>query len=377
MFFNVDIKGNGLPRKTLCFTYDDGPGETPGDGPGPRTKELGQYLREYGVPATFFVIGKHAERHRDILRTLQACGHLLGNHTYTHPGLVDFVRNGGDPEVEVAKTDEIINGHAAQGVLFFRPPYGNWRERSDSDPSVDKATSPVAAPLNSTRWAEKYVGPINWDLSGHDYDYWKENRTAEDCAHEYLARIEQAESGIVLMHDSSEDCETRIHHLTLETTRCLVPVLKSKGYRFIRLDRVPQVESAARVRRQIALEASSGEYLSAHPTTREISFGGCIMGAQHQFGVVPLGRKRIALRAADGRYVCVKGRGNGLVGTGAFTIKARHTWIMEELNGGWIALRTLEGFYMCRDPQKARLLATTRRVGDAEPLSVTDLFKIP
>ncbi len=52
MFFDQDIIGNRLPPGTICLTYDDGPG--------PETLELGRYLAEQHIPATFFVIGQHA-----------------------------------------------------------------------------------------------------------------------------------------------------------------------------------------------------------------------------------------------------------------------------------------------------------------------------
>ena len=61
MFFANPITGDTLPSKTLCLTYDDGPGETAGTGPGPRTLAIAECLARYGVRATFFVCGKHVE----------------------------------------------------------------------------------------------------------------------------------------------------------------------------------------------------------------------------------------------------------------------------------------------------------------------------
>src|SRR5262245_40026692 len=123
MFFDSDIKGDRLPPRTLCLTYDDGPGHTDGDGPGPRTLELGRYLFEEGIQATFFVIGQHAERHADVLLSLQRWGHLIGNHTYSHPGLVALAEEGGEVIGEVAKTDALIRRYVLSPVIFFRAPY--------------------------------------------------------------------------------------------------------------------------------------------------------------------------------------------------------------------------------------------------------------
>src|SRR6516162_7036953 len=144
MFFHRDIKGDRLPRGTVCFTYDDGPGLTESDGPGPHTLELGRYLFEEQVPATLFVIGSHAEAHRDVLANLREWGHLIGNHTYSHPGLVTLALAGGDVIGELAKTDAVIRPYVSGDVVFFRAPYGNWREKVAPDSDEDKETSLVA-----------------------------------------------------------------------------------------------------------------------------------------------------------------------------------------------------------------------------------------
>ena len=98
MFHNNDIVADRLPPGTLCFTYDDGPGQAdPGsDGPGPRTAEIGEYLHSQGVPAAFFAVGKFAETSGEILAGLRSRGHLVANHTFDHPSLPAFVVRGGD-----------------------------------------------------------------------------------------------------------------------------------------------------------------------------------------------------------------------------------------------------------------------------------------
>src|SRR3954454_18272526 len=100
MLEHNDLKGADLPPKTLCLTYDDGPG--------PETVDLAHFLFEEEIRATFFVIGRHAEHHEDVLAELRRCGHLLGNHTYSHPGLVSMTEAGGDVASELARTDAIL-----------------------------------------------------------------------------------------------------------------------------------------------------------------------------------------------------------------------------------------------------------------------------
>ena len=85
-----------MPEKTLCLTYDDGPGATHGPGPGPRTLELAGYLRDEGIPATFFMVGQHARLLADVPLAVSRLGHLVGNHTDTHRSLLEVLETGGE-----------------------------------------------------------------------------------------------------------------------------------------------------------------------------------------------------------------------------------------------------------------------------------------
>jgi peptidoglycan/xylan/chitin deacetylase (PgdA/CDA1 family) len=306
MFFHGDIRGDRLPAGTLCFTYDDGPAQVSGrgDGPGPRTVELAEYLADAGVPATFFVVGQFARESPEILTRLDRCGHLVGNHTDSHPGLVGLVRQGGDAVGELAAADRVIQERAPRPLTFFRAPYGNWRETVGPEHREDRPTSIVAAELNESPLARTYVGPINWDISGHDYDYWRQGRPAEECAREYLDRIGRAGRGIVLLHDSSDDPAIRASNRTFEVTRILVPRLKEQGYRFVRLDDVPQVRSAARVTRLVAWRAEDGRFLGID-AAGGVRAATTSVGPQEQFGLVELGEDRVAIRARNGAFLSI------------------------------------------------------------------------
>ena len=64
-------------RKVIYLTFDDGP--TPGV-----TGEVLSILEQYQVRATFFCIGRNAERHPEIYKQIISHGHVAGNHTYSH-----------------------------------------------------------------------------------------------------------------------------------------------------------------------------------------------------------------------------------------------------------------------------------------------------
>src|SRR5262245_31890807 len=120
MFLHADIKGADLPPRTLSLTFDDGPGEAAGQESGPRTAAIAEYLHSQGIAATFFVIGRHAEMHRQALAATAGLGHAIGNHTYSHPGLVALAEAGGDLTGEIARTDAVIREVTGHSPVFFR-----------------------------------------------------------------------------------------------------------------------------------------------------------------------------------------------------------------------------------------------------------------
>lgn len=141
-------------RPLVALTFDDGP--TP--------KALAQLLpvlRQYGVRATFFVIGAELERHAALGAALVADGHELGNHTYTHPRMVfksqAFIAS------EIERSDALIRAAGHTGQIDFRPPYGMkglglpyflertgrrtimWNIEPDSDSEIASSSSAIAA----------------------------------------------------------------------------------------------------------------------------------------------------------------------------------------------------------------------------------------
>jgi peptidoglycan/xylan/chitin deacetylase (PgdA/CDA1 family) len=243
MFYDRDIKANDLPRRTLCFTFNDG-GNGVANGKESSSLALGRYLYEELVPATFFVVGRHVEEHPEIVPQLAAWGHLIGNHSYSHPSLVAVAMDGGDVVGEIRRTTELILPNVLSEAVLVRPPYGNWREKVTPESDQDKETSIVAEILNQTPLAANHVGPIHWDIVAEDWECWRLGASAEECAARYLDEIELLGRGIVLMHDSSEHPDQQDHDQTLEMVQTLVPLLKRRNFTFLPLDRAPQVRRA-------------------------------------------------------------------------------------------------------------------------------------
>jgi len=212
-----------LPDGTLCLTFDDGPGETEADGPGPRTTALAELLADEDVPATFFMCGSHIRRHpRSVARVLEL-GHGVGNHTDTHPSLTDLP----DDAVvhEVRATQEALRECGVTGRIPFRPPYGDWNERCavavQSDPTLSSGLA----------------GVVGWDVDPQDWASWQSRDAAEVAAASLVEACVRAGRGIVLLHDCSADpdplgAELRSGNRALESARLAIPALRSRGFTF-------------------------------------------------------------------------------------------------------------------------------------------------
>lgn len=213
------LSGSSLPDKTLVLTFDDGPAG--------RTAELGTYLANERIPATFFVLGKAAANQMATLSQLASQGHLIANHTWNHPALTATQ----DPVGEVKRTDQLLQPYMPRGVHLFRAPYGDWSSR-------------VASILNSNG-LRKYVGHIGWDIGGElsrgyaaDWDCWNRGWSVNRCGEAYLREIRAKRRGIVLLHD--------VHSKTVSMVKQIIPTLKAEGYRFVQATKIPLIANEIR-----------------------------------------------------------------------------------------------------------------------------------
>lgn len=99
----------------LYLTFDDGPDPEV-------TPALLDLFAEQRVRATFFLLGKHAERHPQIVQRIVAEGHAIGNHSYSHPRLnqIDLAAQ----RAEIDRTDRILASFDGTERHWFRPPSG-------------------------------------------------------------------------------------------------------------------------------------------------------------------------------------------------------------------------------------------------------------
>lgn len=107
------VVGFRTEEPVLALTFDDGPDPQ-------YTPTLLDILDRHGARSTFFMVGRAAERHPDLVREVAERGHAIGNHSHTHPSFpaVDGRRR----RAELRRCSEALDPY---GVKLFRPPHGH------------------------------------------------------------------------------------------------------------------------------------------------------------------------------------------------------------------------------------------------------------
>ncbi|MGP3770098.1 polysaccharide deacetylase family protein [Streptomyces sp. SDT5-1] len=179
--------------RAMALTFDDGPDPE-------YTPEILRILREHDVRATFLVCGGRAGERPDLLRRLADEGHIVGNHTWTHPLLLKLDR--ARIRTEMERTCELIDRTLGEPPQWFRAPYGAWN-RHVFELGTELGMEPLA-------WT---VDSLDWDDPG---------------ARTVISRVvDRAAPGvIVLNHDAGGD-----RSQTLTAVRAYLPRLLDAGYR--------------------------------------------------------------------------------------------------------------------------------------------------
>jgi len=192
----------GLPRGTekLALTYDDGPND-------PYTLHLLELLAAHNVKATFFLIGRYVRQRPDIVREIVQAGHIVGNHTFTHPLLIF------QSPSEIKKQLEDC-GHALTEAIgshsgLFRPPFGGRR------PAVLR----IARQLGLT--------PVMWNVTGYDWN-------APSAAHIERKVTGQIRGGdVILLHDGGHKHFGADRSHSVAASEGLIARYCAEGYEFV------------------------------------------------------------------------------------------------------------------------------------------------
>ena len=88
------------------------------------TEELIRILKEYKVPATFFVVGAWVDKYPESVEALHKAGHQIQNHSNTHPHMPQLSKE--QMKDEINSCNKKIAAITGKTPTLLRPPYGDY-----------------------------------------------------------------------------------------------------------------------------------------------------------------------------------------------------------------------------------------------------------
>src|SRR5438132_4443605 len=199
-WYGRTFTGLGRGSKQLALTYDDGPND-------PHTLRLLEVLAKHEVHATFFLIGRYVSQRPDIVRELVLAGHVIGNHTFTHPLLIFKARR--QIETELMECQRALSDTVGLEAKLFRPPFGGRR------PAVLRLARKLGLQL------------VMWNITGYDWNA----PLAEQLERRVSSRIRGGD--VILLHDGGHRAFGADRSQTVIATDRLLSRHKSEGYEFV------------------------------------------------------------------------------------------------------------------------------------------------
>ena len=188
------VSASSAEKKKVAITFDDGPNPD-------YTPDLLKGLKERGVSATFFLLGKEVEKYPELVEQMHAEGHLIGTHSYEHVNLCNLTDEKAIEQVD--KTNALIEKITGERPQFIRPPYGCWKK------NLDYKTSMI-----EVLWD---VDPLDWKTGNSDV-----------VVSRVLKNVEEGD--IILLHDASAS--------SVKAALSIIDKLQEDGYLFVTVDEI-------------------------------------------------------------------------------------------------------------------------------------------
>ena len=226
---------NFLAPGEVVLTFDDGPA--------PRsTRAILAALAAECTKATFFVLGEMAAAHPDVIREMDAQGHTIGTHTWSHPNLRRLSDAKMKGQIEAAFTAaETGAGHPI--APFFRYPYLSH------------------TPAGDTYLQSRNIAQFAIDIDSLD---WR-SRNAQSIVRRIAASLDRRGKGIILLHD--------IHPSTAAALPAVLALLKSQGFRVVHLRPKAPAATVAGYEvpaKELRYEVPAKEHRYAAPARRNV-----------------------------------------------------------------------------------------------------------
>ena len=199
-WFGRTFIGTSRASRQLALTYDDGPND-------PHTLRLLEVLAKHNVHATFFLIGGFLERRPDIAREVVKAGHIVGNHTFTHPWLT--FKSAHEIRAQLSGCERALSDAVGPHSNLFRPPFGARR------PAVLRIARHMG------------LETVMWNVTGYDWDA----SSAEQIEGKVTGKVRGGD--VILLHDGGHRAFGTDRSFTVTASDRLISRYKSEGYEFV------------------------------------------------------------------------------------------------------------------------------------------------
>jgi peptidoglycan/xylan/chitin deacetylase (PgdA/CDA1 family) len=196
--------------KQIALTYDDGPND-------PHTLRLLDVLAKHNVRATFFMIGRYVQQRPELARAVAQAGHVIGNHTFTHPLLI--FKSKAQTRSELEDCHKALEDAIGKHSNLFRPPFGGRRP----------ATLRIARELG--------LQTIMWNVTGYDWTAPPAETIEKKVANQMLG------GDVILLHDGGHQAIGTDRSQTVIATENLIRRYKNERSEFVTLEEMRATRS--------------------------------------------------------------------------------------------------------------------------------------
>jgi peptidoglycan/xylan/chitin deacetylase (PgdA/CDA1 family) len=194
----------------IALTYDDGPNDIV-------TERLLDVLAHHNVRATFFLIGRFVRQRPQIVRAIAASGHLIGNHTMTHPWLA--WQSSARIRQELTGCNAALEDTLGIPISYFRAPHGARR------PAVLR----IARSLGLT--------PVQWNIIPGDWLPIGAETIAARAVRGITRNQQQTRASTIVLHDGGQKALGQPRLPTVEATKILLQKYSPQtGTKFVTID---------------------------------------------------------------------------------------------------------------------------------------------
>ena len=199
----------GSDVNEVALTFDDGPND-------PYTLQLLDLLDRWQVRATFFLMGSFVRQRPEIARAIHSAGHLLCNHTVSHPSLL--WASPAQVREELIVCTAIIEETTGEVAKYFRPPFGARR------PDVLR----IARELGLT--------PVMWNVTAYDWEATDPEDLAARVRRGLRHNQKRHRGSNILLHDGGHRGLGTDRSITLTAVHLLLDSWAGSGLRFVTVD---------------------------------------------------------------------------------------------------------------------------------------------